>query len=165
MKEQKVLTVSTMRGYFEACEWGDVPDKAHAIVGYLVMDGYVLPPPTIKLERSEVIAPSKSFYGQAGLPKEPGFYWAFWLTATEKTVDREELVPAHKWDIVEVDYNMMGGDPDHPEYWLVAVPGVEAHQFVGNFLWGPRVPDYVPKASDFYLKSGPIIDRILEASK
>lgn len=66
-----------------------------------------------------------------------------------------------KWEIVEVDHNMMGGDPNHPEYWLVAVPGVQAHQYVGNFMWGPRVPDYKAKAEDFSLNSGPILDRLL----
>lgn len=40
---KKVLTVKTMKDYLEACSWGDVPDTAHALVAYLVMDGYVLP--------------------------------------------------------------------------------------------------------------------------
>lgn len=186
-KTQKILTFEKMQSYLDACSWGDVPDRAHALVAYLVMDGYVLPPTGKLGNRAEAqtdayaaqrvekmreyhraeaqVATYARFYGNAGIPKEPGFYWAFWLTATDATVEKEELVPAIKWEIVEVDFNMMGGDPDHPEYWLVAVPGVQAHQFVGNFMWGPRVPNYKPHPDDFHLKSGPILDRILGASK
>lgn len=164
MKEQKVLTVEKMRDYLSACEWGDVPDKAHALVAYLVMDGYVLPPTGKMNNRAEAQVSSYArLYGgnPMGLPKVPGFYWAFWLTATPGTVEADELTPALKWDVVEVDYNMMGGDPTHPEYWLVAVPGVERAQFVNNFMWGPRIPNYEAKREHFFLTEGPILDRIL----
>lgn len=142
-KRQRILTVEQMRQYLKACEWGDVPDKAQALVAYLVMDGYVLPPPAKENRTEQQTASYARAYGNIGYPKEPGYYWARWMTASPGTPDGDELTPSAKWEIVHVDHNFLcDADPKHPEYWLVSVPGVSAAQFGEQFLWGPRVEAY-----------------------
>lgn len=70
-------------------------------------------------------------------PKEPGFYWALWMTASRKTHEGDELTPAAEWDVVEVWQNHVG--PEDDETFGVSVPGVREAQWLENFIWGPGV--------------------------
>lgn len=40
-KPSKQLTLEKLREYFKAMECCDVPDQAHALYGYLIMDGFI----------------------------------------------------------------------------------------------------------------------------
>lgn len=71
-------------------------------------------------------------------PCVPGFYWAFWLTASRGTHEGDQLTPANDWGIVEVWENFIG-DPceaDKAEKLGVSVPGVRETQWLDNFKWG-----------------------------
>lgn len=71
-------------------------------------------------------------------PKQPGFYWALWLTPAPDTHEGKDLAPAPNWGVVEVWENFLG-DPceaDADEKFGVSVPGVRETQWLRNFLWG-----------------------------
>lgn len=39
--KKKTMTLEVLRKYFDACDWGDVPDYPQAIITYMIMDGYL----------------------------------------------------------------------------------------------------------------------------
>lgn len=74
------------------------------------------------------------------VPTKPGFYWALWTSAAEKTHEGKELkLPVHNndWGIVEVFQNHIG--PENDESLAVFVGGVREAQWLENFTWGPGV--------------------------
>lgn len=70
-------------------------------------------------------------------PIKPGFYWALWMTATNETLEGDQLTPAVDWEVVEVWQNHIN-EPDD-ETFAVSVTGVRETQWLGNFQWGPGV--------------------------
>ena len=81
--------------------------------------------------------PAASKDGKA-MPTKPGYYWAKWRIAADGTHEGDELTPSDFWGIVEVNENAPG-QPEHPEYLSVAVPGVRETQWPDCFVWGDFV--------------------------
>lgn len=76
------------------------------------------------------------------LPREPGFYWAQWISAQPET--REGPLAGHEeWIVVQVFEN---AGPSDADYLLVFVPGVETSQSVADFVWG-QGPIAMPRPS------------------
>lgn len=77
------------------------------------------------------------------LPQEPGHYWAKWLTAAEGTIEGDEITPALRWEIVQVNVNALNWklltDEQDMDRLSVFVPGVQQTQRRDFFLWGEFV--------------------------
>lgn len=74
------------------------------------------------------------------MPQQPGYYWAKWQIAADGTVEGDELTPAIDWEIVQVNWNILGweslSDDENIERLSVSVCGVEMTQWRDCFLWG-----------------------------
>ena len=78
-------------------------------------------------------------------PRAEGFYWAKWKIAETGTdacrkcghemSTWESEGPNGDWEVVEVVENT--SDQDHPEHFMVQVPGVARWQAFDGFFWGP----------------------------
>lgn len=83
------------------------------------------------------------------MPQKPGYYWAKWQIASDRTVEGDELTPAFDWEIVQVNENVNGWqdmtDDEDMERLSVAVCGVQMTQWRDCFLWGDFV---APLAQD-----------------
>lgn len=82
---------------------------------------------------------------QKSIPNKPGYYWAKWKIAAEGTYEGDELTPAHDFEIVQVNANVLRwdeikpGEADYDERFFVSVPGVRETQWLDCFVWGKRV--------------------------
>ncbi|MGY4257375.1 hypothetical protein ACVI1L_004443 [Bradyrhizobium sp. USDA 4516] len=63
-------------------------------------------------------------------PKMEGHYWAKWRIANHGTRDAAEVVPSDHWEVVQVFETCI--DPDHDDFLMVFVPGVERFQSIEN---------------------------------
>lgn len=68
-------------------------------------------------------------------PKLEGHYWAKWRIANDGTTDAADLLPSDHWEAVQVFQNCI--DPEHEDFLMVTVAGVENFQSIKNFIWGP----------------------------
>lgn len=73
-------------------------------------------------------------------PEKPGHYWAK-LVHPSGMPDGEEW-KSTDWEVVQVDINDYQGKVGAPEYLSAHVPGIAAPQWVEDFIWGPRIPDF-----------------------
>lgn len=77
-------------------------------------------------------------------PHAEGFYWAKWRIADSGTDTCPKCGHEHStwesdgpnggWEVVEVVANTI--DDDHPEHFMVQVPGVSRWQSLDGFVWG-----------------------------
>jgi hypothetical protein len=73
-------------------------------------------------------------------PTKPGHYWA--KLVHPSGVAEGEDVQSIKFEVVQVDVNDPLGKAGEPEYLSVLVPGLAPTQWVEDFIWGPRLPDF-----------------------
>lgn len=75
------------------------------------------------------------------IPLKPGYYWAKWRIASDGTHEGDDLTPSGKWEIVQVNANVMSWEdnPTEDEALSVSVPGVRETQWRDGFVWGEFV--------------------------
>lgn len=73
-------------------------------------------------------------------PTDKGHYWAKLVHPSNMPIGEDWA--STDWEVVQVNINDYAGKPGEPEYLSVAVPGVGPTQWVADFVWGPRVPDF-----------------------
>jgi hypothetical protein len=74
------------------------------------------------------------------IPEKPGHYWAK-LVHPSGMPDGEEW-KSLDWEVVQIDINDYGGKVGDKCYLGIHVPGIAATQWVEDFIWGPRIPDF-----------------------
>lgn len=77
-------------------------------------------------------------------PIEPRYYWAK-LIHPSQMPDGEDWRSV-RWEVVSVDINDPNGSPGDREYLSVLVPGISPVQWVEDFVWGPRIPDFIKRS-------------------
>lgn len=73
-------------------------------------------------------------------PEKPGHYWAKLVHPSGTTDD--ETAASVNFEVVQVGINDPLGKVGEPEYLSVLVPGLAPSQWVEDFIWGPRIPDF-----------------------
>lgn len=96
-----------------------------------------------KIDQLQQIYTETAMSAKHQMPQEPGYYWAKWRIAAEGTVEGDELTPSDDWEIVQVNWNILGWedqtDEENPERLSVSVCGVQQCQWREDFFWGARV--------------------------
>ena len=69
-------------------------------------------------------------------PDAEGHYWAKLVHPSGESANDD--LKSVDWEVVQVWDNNATDD----ERWGVSVPGIEGAQWVPDFVWGPRVPDF-----------------------
>ena len=77
------------------------------------------------------------FFQGYPLPTETGHYWAKLVSPTDMPVG--EHWNSTNWEVVQVNDNGGSGSGQ----LTASVPGVEPSQWLENFIWGPRIPDFL----------------------
>jgi hypothetical protein len=73
-------------------------------------------------------------------PEKPGHYWAK-LVHPSGMPEGEDWQSMY-WEVAQVHVNDNLGKVGDPEYLSVYVPGIAVAQWVEDFIWGPRIPDF-----------------------